>query len=235
MPRIRSGAVVLEAFTLNFYDYLKLLHRIRKEGYNVIYVSTSPSYIVGTVIDNGNTSMNNFTIAPLAFIFAKDITAISNICGQFDVRCYQVIRDAWIDCEEVYLDDYISLLDEMLEAIKNSKEASISAFLEKTVIKIHLYRGECDDVYVMEGLERYNYSWKTLRKEFTDEKYREALYESTKTRPLLYTFVYVLKKNQLEPSVQLRIADKRELDIEAPIGCRKLIEIFPWLILDVIL
>ncbi len=234
MPRIKTGAIILEAFGLNIYNYLELLHRIRKEGYDAIYVSVSPSYIVGTIIDNKNMPMN-FTIAPLAFIFTGNTTVIRSICGQYDVRCYEVLRDAWIDYREIYLDDYISLLDKVREAIENEKETSFSALLEKTMIKIHLYKDKCDDVYVMEGLERYNYSWKTLRKEFMDEKYRKALYESTKSRPLVYTLVYVSKKNQPEPSVQLRVTDKRELSIEVPIGCEKLIEILPWLILDVIL
>ncbi len=183
MPAIREGSILVNTALLDFEDIMDLLMKLCDINTSLVY-TVEPGYGVVVFPYSENVMAKYTTIPPHTMVFSRDLEGLtSDLCDSTEA-CMKLSRPAWIktwSIEACMLSTTLNnLFDRKLPRIKLG---------EKTVIAVE-EDIDCNSIYVVEGIYRYNYSWFTGRALFYDIEYNRILQKHLELRDNIIPLIY---------------------------------------------
>lgn len=226
MPRIVSGTILMEPYSLSYDEIGKLLLEAIKQDIKQIHFNTKPGY---SLVRIGKKTFYQ-PIAPLTIVF-KEISreTILTMCSILEnSRCIELLRDTWLDISPIN----IEILYRTYKLIEKSGREEL-----RTNLTIHVenINEEYIDYMVIDYINT-PLTWLSRRREFTDPIYRSALKKYTKEYPRKIMLGFLIRENNIvEPYIVIERRNN-EIHVEAYKPAKPRIEkILFWHMVDILL
>ncbi len=160
---IRDRALILVTSRLSLNDMIGILEEFCSRDISLRY-TIEPGYAVASYIGSEDVVGGRYVVIPPHSIILGGDQVFNNICRKS--ICLRLLQPTWIKTHDTSTCEMLDLLNNIINA---------SMYKGEGVVVEKLGGLKCSDVMVLDGIFRYNPSWLTGRRPFTDEKYREVL------------------------------------------------------------
>ncbi|ADI32590.1 hypothetical protein [Staphylothermus hellenicus] len=193
MPRIVSGTILLEPYSLRYDEIGKLLCEALKQGIKQIFFNTKPGYSLVRI--DGKAFYQ--PIAPLTIVFNGNSREASlTICSILEnSRCIELLRDTWLDISSINTE----ILYKTYRLIEKGGREEL-----RNNLTIHIKNINNEEYigYMVMDYINTPLTWLTSRKEFTDPIYRGALEKYIKAYPRKIMLGFLIRENNMvEPYI----------------------------------
>ncbi len=183
MPAIREGSILVNTAILDFKVISRILMDLCTVDTNLTY-TIEPGYGVVVFLHSKSLSAKYTAIPPHTLVFSsRQDDEIQDLCSE-SRTCMKLVRPTWIKTWTIKPCTLLTFLSTL-----TNRELPRLELGGKTVIAME---GDidCDSIYVIEGIYRYNYSWFIGRILFYDKKYKTILQKHVELRKEIVPFVY---------------------------------------------
>ncbi|OYT41097.1 MAG: hypothetical protein B6U89_00245 [Desulfurococcales archaeon ex4484_58] len=236
MVRVPNGSYIIEPYKLLIHRYIEFLRFLEDKGLKDLRIVSYPSYFLGRVYGRAVNTPQYYGVSYYSFILLdipEDLIGeLSRGFPELDI--YVVVRDAWIDCTSVNLEEYINKLSSIMDVLNKCLDGEINVNGYRVVYKCLNGEIVCRELIVLDHVNA-PYQWVYSRKSFNDNIYRKALRDSIKYKPMVHVLSYICGlEGEIKPLVIFKPSN-RLVEINVLKNCYSLREYIVWLITDLFL